>query len=90
LIKTRTGASGGELNDGSYSNPKIDALIDRIGTETDQVKRNGMIDQTITLLQEDVGVIPLHQQVIVWASKDNVQFVQMADDYFPYRYIVVK
>jgi len=90
LIKTRTGASGGELNDGSYSNPKIDALIDRIGTETDQAKRNGMIDEAINLLQQDVGVIPLHQQVIVWASKNNVQFVQMADDYFPYRYIVVK
>jgi peptide/nickel transport system substrate-binding protein len=90
LIATRSGSSRGELNDGGYSNPKIDALIDQISTETDQVKRNGMIDQTITLLQEDVGVIPLHQQVIVWASKDNVQFVQMADDYFPYRYIVVK
>jgi peptide/nickel transport system substrate-binding protein len=49
-----------------------------------------MIDEAITLLQQDVGVLPLHQQVIVWASKTNVEFAQMADDYFPYRYIVVK
>ena len=89
LIGSRNG-SRGELNDGGYSNPKIDALIDRIGTETDQKKRDGMIDQTITILQHDVGYLPLHQQVIVWASKDNVKLAQMADNYFPYRYIVVK
>jgi peptide/nickel transport system substrate-binding protein len=89
LIASRKG-SRGELNDGGYSNPKIDTLTDQIGTETDQAKRNAMIDEAIVLLQQDVGVIPLHQQVIVWASKTNVEFAQMADDYFPYRYIVVK
>jgi peptide/nickel transport system substrate-binding protein len=90
LLASRSGSSRGELNDGGYSNPKIDALVDKIGTETDQAKRDAMIDESITLLQQDVATIPLHQQVIVWASKTNVQFVQMADDYFPYRYIVVK
>jgi peptide/nickel transport system substrate-binding protein len=89
LVASRKG-SRGELNDGGYSNPRIDALTDQIGTETDQAKRNAMIDEAITILQQDVGVIPLHQQVIVWASKTNVAFAQMADDYFPYRYIMVK
>ncbi len=89
LLGTRNGTRG-ELNDGGYSNPKIDTLIDQIGIETDQAKRNKLIDESITILQQDVAVIPLHQQVIVWASKNNVSVAQMADNYFPYRYIVVK
>jgi peptide/nickel transport system substrate-binding protein len=89
LLGTRNG-SRGELNDGGYSNPKLDALIDKIGTETDQTRRSAMIDESIKIVQDDVAVLPLHQQVIVWASKTNIDLAQMADNYFPYRYIVVK
>jgi peptide/nickel transport system substrate-binding protein len=89
LLGSRNG-SRGELNDGGYSNPRVDALIDSIATETDQPRRNAMIDETITIVQQDVGYLPLHQQVIVWASKSNIDLAQMADDYFPYRYVVVK
>ncbi|WP_264715540.1 ABC transporter substrate-binding protein [Limobrevibacterium gyesilva] len=80
----------GEVNDGRYSNPTIDALIDKISVETDQAKRNAMIDDTIKIMQKDVAYIPLHQQVIVWASKANVDLAQMPDNYFPYRYVNVK
>ncbi len=89
LIGTRNGQRG-ELNNGGYSNPKIDALIDQIAVETDQTKRNGLIDETIRILQDEVAYIPLHQQVIVWASRANVDLAQMPDNYFPYRYINVK
>jgi peptide/nickel transport system substrate-binding protein len=78
------------LNDGGYSNATVDDLIAKIGVETDQAKRNAMIDQAAEIVQKDVGYIPLHQQVIVWASKSNVDLVQMADNYFPFRYVHVK
>jgi peptide/nickel transport system substrate-binding protein len=89
LIGSRNGAQG-ELNDGGYSNATVDDLIAKIGVETDQTKRNAMIDQAAEIVQKDVGYIPLHQQVIVWASKSNVDLVQMADNYFPFRYVHVK
>jgi peptide/nickel transport system substrate-binding protein len=89
LLGSRNGQRG-EVNDGGYSNPALDKLIAQIGVETDQAKRDGLIDQANLLVQNDVADIPLHQQVIVWASKANVQFAQMPDDYFPYRYIHVK
>ncbi len=89
LIGSR-GNGRGEVNDGGYSNPKIDALIEKIGIETDQPRRNAMIDETTTLLQQDVGYLPLHQQVIVWASKSNIDLAQMPDAFLPYRTIVVK
>jgi peptide/nickel transport system substrate-binding protein len=89
LIGSR-GNGRGEVNVEGYSNPEMDTLIDRIGVETDQAKRNAMIDETVKILQHDLPVIPLHQQVIVWAAKQNIELKQLADDAFPYRYVKVK
>jgi peptide/nickel transport system substrate-binding protein len=58
--------------------------------ETDQAKRQDMINQSIKILQDDVAYIPLHQQVIVWAVKKGVEVAQLADNNFPYRFIRVK
>ncbi len=89
LLGTR-GNGRGEVNVEGYSNPEMDTLISQIGVETDQAKRNTMIDDAAKILQRDLPVIPLHQQVIVWAAKDNVDLAQLADDTFPYRYVRVK
>jgi peptide/nickel transport system substrate-binding protein len=84
------GNGRGEVNYGGYSNPALDDLIDKIGVETDQAKRNAMIDQAAQIVQMDVAAIPLHQQVIVWATKKNIDVAQLADNNFPYRFIQVK
>ena len=84
LIGSR-GNGRGEVNVEGYANPEMDTLIDKIGVETDQAKRNAMIDDAAKILQHDLPVIPLHQQVIVWAAKQNIELAQPADDTFPYR-----
>ena len=89
LLGTRNGKRG-EVNDGGYSNPVLDDLIEKIGVETDQAKRVAMINQSIEIVQKDVATVPLHQQVIVWAAKTNVDVAQQADDFFPYRFIRMK
>ena len=89
LLGTRDGKRG-EVNVGGYSNPELDGLIEKIGVETDQTKRNDMIRQSIQIVQKDVASLPLHQQVIVWAAKANVDMAQPADDSLPYRYVTVK
>jgi peptide/nickel transport system substrate-binding protein len=89
LLATR-GNGRGELNYEGYSNPSFDDLVDKIGVETDQTKRAAMIDQAAQIVQHDLPLIPLHQQVIVWATKKNVDVAQLADNYFPYRFIQVK
>ena len=83
LVGTR-GNGRGEVNVEGYSNPAMDSLIDQIGVETDQAKRDAMISESVKILQHDLPVIPLHQQVIVWAAKDNIELAQPADDFFPY------
>ena len=89
LLGTRNGKRG-EVNDGGYSNPTLDDLIEKIGVETDAPKRMAMIHQSIEILQTDLPTIPLHQQVIVWAAKKNIDVAQPADNFFPYRYIQMK
>ncbi|HEY4041425.1 MAG TPA: ABC transporter substrate-binding protein [Rhodopila sp.] len=89
LLGTRDG-SRGEVNAGGYSNPALDTLIEKIGVETDQQARDAMISQSIKILQMDVATIPLHQQVIVWAAKQNIELAQRADDFLPYWLIQMK
>jgi peptide/nickel transport system substrate-binding protein len=89
ILGTRDGKRG-EVNSAGYSNPELDTLTEKIGVEANQTRRNDMIRQTIKIMQNDVGYIPLHQQVIVWATRKNVQVVQPADNFFPYRFIEVK
>jgi peptide/nickel transport system substrate-binding protein len=89
VLGTRNGKRG-EINDGGYSNPALDELTEKIGVETDPAKRLSMIHQSIEILQKDLPTVPLHQQVIVWATKSNVEVAQLADNYFPYRLVKMK
>lgn len=89
LLGTRDGKRG-EVNVGGYSNPGLDDLIRQMGVETDQAKRNRMIAEAASIVRRDIAVLPLHQQVIVWAAKANVELAQPADNTFPYRFVTVK
>ncbi len=63
---------GGTFNYGRYCNPKVDALIDQIGQETDLTKRNALLKQAWTTTIDDVAYIPLHQQMIAWGVRDTI------------------
>ncbi len=80
----------GIFNDGRYSNAAFDTLVDQIAVETDVAKRNAMIKQASAMLHKDAAVLPLHQQVVVWAARSNIDLVQSADNSFPLRFVRVK
>jgi peptide/nickel transport system substrate-binding protein len=88
LLQTR-GPGKGLTNDGGYSNPKVDALIDQMAVELDPAKRQAEIDQAAKIVQDDVADIPLHQQTIVWAAKKNIDIVQPADNRIAMRWVHV-
>ncbi len=87
LARTRDGSASGVFNNGGYSNPRFDSLVDRIAVETDRAARQRLITEASVLMREDVGYIPLHQQQIVWALRNNIEVVQMANNYFPLRLV---
>jgi peptide/nickel transport system substrate-binding protein len=90
LMATPTDKGQGTFNLGSYSNAKLDELTQKIQSETDQAQRNAMIAEAFKLHADDIGHIPLHQQALAWAMKRNVSLVQLADNFMPFKYIVVK
>jgi peptide/nickel transport system substrate-binding protein len=80
LVHTPNGKGAGEYNDGNYSNPKMDALIDAMGTEADVKKRLEMIHEALLLHTQDVAHIMLHQQIIPWAMRKNISVTHSADN----------
>ena len=89
VMATRNGPRG-IFNNGGWSNAEFDRLTDQIAVETDQAKRQQMIDQAMRIHADQVGHIPLHQQTVIWAARSNIELQQMADNYFPLRYVQVK
>ena len=91
LIQTPNKATKkGQFNAGGYSNPKLDALADKMEQETDKAKRDAEIAEATKLYVDDYAYIPLHQQALVWAARKNIDLVQRADNSFPLWYVNVK
>lgn len=49
-----------------------------------------MIREAWTILHEDVGYVPLHQQALAWAVRDGIELVQRADNQFLWRWVVMR
>ena len=80
LIRTRTTGADGNFNFGRVSDPKLDALVDAMKTETDVAKRNAQIRDALVLTRDEVLNIPLHHQLRPWAMKKGVNTTHRADD----------
>jgi peptide/nickel transport system substrate-binding protein len=71
---------GGLFNYGGYCNPKMPELNKKILVEADTAKRDEMIAEAFRINHEEAGVIPLHQQALVWGVSRKVKMVQRADN----------
>ena len=79
----------GQFNLGFYSNPKLDELTDKIASEIDDDRRTVMIHEAMKLHQDDIGHIPLHQQMLNWGVRKGVTVVQLPDNFMPWKFIQV-
>ena len=90
LIRSvRDNSADGNFNLGKYSNAKADALVDQIKTEVDDKKRNAMMREVLQIHAEDIGHLPLHQQIIPWAMRSNVSVTHRADNRLDARWIKI-
>ena len=62
-------ASDSESNFAQISIPKVDDLIQQLGTEPDQVKRAEISNEISRILWEDVSTLPLYQRPELKAAK---------------------
>lgn len=89
LVRSVGAGGDGNYNVGRYSNPKMDALVERSKKETDLALRTTLLTQALQLQNEDVAHIPLHNQVIPWAMKKNIDVVHRADNRLDWRLVKV-
>ncbi|GAA6208636.1 ABC transporter substrate-binding protein [Cognatishimia sp. WU-CL00825] len=79
----------GSWNFGNYSNARVDELLPLIQREIDPSKRQMLIDEVVSITQDEVAYIPLYTQPLIWAAKDNVDLTQRADNFFMLRWVTV-
>jgi peptide/nickel transport system substrate-binding protein len=71
---------GAIFNYGGYCNDKVDQLAKDMLVELDVTKRDGMIAEAYRIIHDEVGIIPLHQQSLVWGASKKMEIVQRADN----------
>jgi peptide/nickel transport system substrate-binding protein len=89
LVRSVGAGGDGNYNVGRYSNPQMDALVERIKKETDLQNRNELIEKALLLSHQDVSHLPLHNQTIPWAMKKNVEMVHRADNRIDWRLVKI-
>ena len=70
----------GTANRGRYSNTKVDALTEDALQIVDDVKRESYLQRAAELAIGDTGLIPLHFQVSLWATRDGITYVPRVDE----------
>jgi peptide/nickel transport system substrate-binding protein len=89
LVRSVGVGGDGNYNLGRYSNPQMDALVERIKKETDMSNRNELIGKALELSHTDVSHLVLHNQIIPWAMKKNIDVVHRADNRIDWRLVKV-
>jgi peptide/nickel transport system substrate-binding protein len=65
----------GAVNWGRYSNPKVDYLI------VNDENRSIMLQRATDLAMADLGIMPIHFQFTMWATRKNVPYTPRTDEY---------
>jgi peptide/nickel transport system substrate-binding protein len=71
----------GAVNWGRYSNVKVDYLIEQALQQVDDENRSIMLQEATKLAMSDLGIMPIHFQFTIWATKKGVTYVPRTDEY---------
>jgi len=70
----------GTVNFGLYSNAKLDALLDEALRTVDDARRERLLKDAVAIAINDVGLIPLHHQVVTWGARKGVTYIPRTDE----------
>jgi peptide/nickel transport system substrate-binding protein len=90
VLHSRNDKGDGDYNWGNYKDEKFDAMIDEAKGDTDSKHRQETIDKAMQYFAEHVFMIPLHLQVIPWASRSNVEVIHRADNWLEAAWVKIK
>jgi peptide/nickel transport system substrate-binding protein len=80
----------GAWNISGCSVPEADVLAAEASTMMDAAAREAKLQKAMALMVEQVCLVPLHVQQLVWGAADNVELVQHPTFEFPLEYFNVK
>ena len=80
----------GDWNWGDVKNPTVDSLVAQQAVEADPKARQVIVKKLLKEMNEQVHYLPLHRQVIPWATRSNVELVHRPDNWVEYQWISVK
>ena len=90
VLSSYSGKGDGDFNYGRYTNAKVDELTAKVKVDMNQEHRLGLIREALLAQNAQVNLIPLHRQVIPWASRSNVTTVHRADNWVNAMWTTVK
>src|SRR5882672_4417466 len=71
----------GAFNWSGYSNPRIDALLERAFATVDDKGREALAQDAMRAAMRDHAVVPLHHQVTTWAMKKSLSYAPRTDEF---------
>jgi peptide/nickel transport system substrate-binding protein len=71
----------GPTNPGGYSNPQMDAVLEKALATVDDPKRAALLAEASRIVMDDYGAIPLHFEMTTWAFRKDLSYTARADQY---------
>jgi peptide/nickel transport system substrate-binding protein len=69
----------GTTNPGGYSNPQVDALLDKALGTIDDTSRATLLAEASRLAMADYGLLPLHFEMTTWAMRKELSYTPRVD-----------
>jgi peptide/nickel transport system substrate-binding protein len=90
VLHSRNDKGDGDYNWGNYKDTAFDAMIDDLKGDVDAKRRQESINKAMKYFHDNVFMIPLHLQVIPWASRANVEVIHRADNWLQATWVKIK
>lgn len=80
----------GSWNNTRFESADLDAKIQSLGSEVDLEKRNATIAEIWQVVQDQQLYLPLHNQVLNWGQKSNIDFPVQPEDQPHFKFLKYK
>jgi peptide/nickel transport system substrate-binding protein len=90
VLSSYSGKGDGDYNYGRYTNAKLDELTAKIKVDMNPEQRLGLVREALLAHNAEVNHLPLHRQVIPWASRATVSLPHRADNWVTPQWTTVK
>ncbi|BDA86473.1 transporter [Aureimonas sp. SA4125] len=71
----------GEVNRTGYTNPEVDALLDKADSTSKLDERDAHLQEATRILLQDIPMVPVHYEQDVYASRSGVTFTPRVDKF---------